>query len=120
MGRTKPMRMPIPYSVAQRFRPNGGCYCDLDDEDCYNAGHWTMMKKLKVEIETINENGMTAEVLTMYDIPADGLSRAVRVASVIERLMDRYPSYSAINVSITKDADDGTQIHEPPRGKPGT
>ena len=34
---TKPV---LPYSQARLHRPEGACYCDLPDEDCYLAGHW--------------------------------------------------------------------------------
>ncbi len=28
------------YEVAALRRPAGACYCDLDDHECYAAGHW--------------------------------------------------------------------------------
>jgi hypothetical protein len=30
----------MPYQHAARFKPKGGCYCDLSDQACYAAGHW--------------------------------------------------------------------------------
>lgn len=35
----------LPYNVAVKMRPAGACYCDLDDEACYNARHWSAMDK---------------------------------------------------------------------------
>lgn len=105
-----------PYSIARLYRPIGICYCDLNDEDCYNKGHWRMIH-LKVDISIDDEFGNTTEVVTLYDLPADGLSRTLRISSVVERLMQQFPAYSAINVNITKDANDRKKIHRPPIGE---
>lgn len=29
-----------PYHEALKTRPRGSCYCDHDDQTCYEAGHW--------------------------------------------------------------------------------
>lgn len=31
----------LPYEEAVTRRPEGVCYCDLDDRACYEAGHWS-------------------------------------------------------------------------------
>lgn len=31
------------FAVSRRPRPEGACYCDLDDRSCYEAGHWNML-----------------------------------------------------------------------------
>lgn len=105
-----------PYEIAKWFRPKGVCYCDLTDEECYNKGHWRMIH-LKVEISIDDEFSNTSEVVVLYDLPADGLSRTLRISSVVERLMQQFPAYSAINVTITKDANDGKTLHRPPIGE---
>lgn len=30
----------ITYETAKPHRPEGACYCDLDDKACFEAGHW--------------------------------------------------------------------------------
>lgn len=37
----KPPRTDPSYAEALKRRPKGACYCDLDDEACYNQGHWS-------------------------------------------------------------------------------
>lgn len=106
-----------PYEVAKHFRPKGVCYCDLDDEACYSKGHWQMVRTIKAELEVVNESQKTVNLHVMYDLPADAASRAIRIASAVEMLMDSYPDWSVVNIQISKDADERKNLYRPPIGE---
>lgn len=72
---------------------------------------------LKVQIDIEDQLGDIIETTTLYKVPIDGVSRTLRIASVIEKLMDRYPTYSIINIQMTKDADERKSVQEHPAGK---
>lgn len=91
-----------PYNVARLSRPRGVCYCDLDDEACYNAGHWSM-RKTKVEIEILDRFQKTVEARAIYRLPEDGASRAICISSAVEMLMDSYSDWTIVNIQISKD-----------------
>lgn len=79
-----------------------------------------MSRTTKVEMEILDQLQKTVELKTLYDLPTDGASRAIRIASEVEMLMDGHPDWSVVNIQISKDADDGKNLHELINREPGT
>lgn len=40
----------LSYNLAKNRKPAGACYCDLDPEACYNAGHWQALPRRMLKI----------------------------------------------------------------------
>jgi hypothetical protein len=74
----------MPYSEAVKSRPNGACYCDMDDEACYQAGHWSPLPWRLNPQDELSRAKRTLDLHGYYAVKKDRVKTLKVGASVSE------------------------------------
>ncbi|HLL28516.1 MAG TPA: hypothetical protein VKT73_12810 [Xanthobacteraceae bacterium] len=91
----------ISYEEAVKKRPAGACYCDLDDRECYQRGHWK-------PIDTAQSNTLRTALEAVKRIQSEN-NRAIRQFTNISNKLIADACKEAIEALAALPADTGQE-----------